>query len=106
MISDEELKGFDSLSSERVFITAKALKELATELLKFREEKRQADMQQDGAWISGAKFGWNCGIANDQDQFTRCIESARALIVEERKRISTKEGCASIPFESTLEPRP
>ena len=40
MISDEELKGFDSLSSERVFITANALKDMATELLQLREEKR------------------------------------------------------------------
>ncbi|MHB1641809.1 MAG: hypothetical protein ACYCS8_03995 [Acidithiobacillus sp.] len=79
---------------------------MATELLQLREEKRKADMQHDGAWISGAKFGWNCGIENDRDEFTRCIESARALIVEERKRISTKEGRASIPFESTLETRP
>lgn len=38
MISNEELKGFSGLSSERVFITAKALKEMATELLQLREE--------------------------------------------------------------------
>jgi hypothetical protein len=40
VISDEELKGFSDLTSERVFITAKVLKEMATEIMQFRQEKR------------------------------------------------------------------
>ena len=110
MISDEELLAFttvDTMEYAKKYFQIMQIpdseiedamgpmgrsQEMARELLQLREEKRKADMQHDGAWISGAKFGWNCGIANDQDQFSRCIESARALIVEERKAFPKREN--------------
>jgi len=34
-----------------------------------------ADRLYDSAWISGAKFGWNCGVAGDNAQLNQCIEA-------------------------------
>lgn len=53
MISNEELKKFDSLSSEWEFITANLLTEMARELLAYREAE-QANLQ--------------CWLADDADR--------------------------------------
>lgn len=60
---------------------------MAQELLQRREAERKIDMLSDSIWIAGAKFGWNCGVAGDNDALQASIEGRI------RERVKDKKEC-------------
>lgn len=78
MIRDEQLEKAADIDvahpDENVMVRAAYIKEMAQELLTYREAERKSDMLTDSAWIAGAKFGWNCGIVGDNNALQASIE--------------------------------
>ena len=104
-ISDEELKQFADIDPEAYmeilspllaqanvnmvdeFDGFRKIQEMAQELLAYREAERKIDMLSDSIWIAGAKFGWNCGVAGDNDALQASIEGRI------RERVKDKKEC-------------
>jgi len=49
------------------------------------EHDREVDARIDRAWISGAKFGWNCGDSGNNGRLNQAIEAKQKLINESRR---------------------
>ncbi len=86
MISDDILKRIADPKSPSLTWGAVA-QEMAQELLQRREAERKIDMLSDSIWIAGAKFGWNCGVAGDNDALQASIEGRI------RERVKDKKEC-------------
>ena len=89
MIRDEQLEKAADIDvahpDENVMVRAAYIKEMAQELLAYREAERKSDMLTDSAWIAGAKFGWNCGVVGDNNALQASIESRIRERVEDKK---------------------
>ena len=89
MIGDEQLEKAADIDvahpDENVMVRAAYIKEMAQELLTYRESERKSDMLTDSAWIAGAKFGWNCGVVGDNNALQASIESRIRERAEDKK---------------------
>ena len=89
MIRDEQLEKAADIDvahpDENVMVRAAYIKEMAQELLAYREAERKSDMLTDSAWIAGAKFGLNCGVVGDNNALQASIESRIRERVEDKK---------------------
>ena len=89
MIRDEQLEKAADIDvahpDENVMVRAAYIKEMAQELLTYRESERKSDMLTDSAWIAGAKFGWNCGVVGDNNALQASIESRIRERAEDKK---------------------
>ncbi len=48
-------------------------------------EAGHADMAADRAWLEGARFGWNCGVDDNQEEYYRVTLARDRQIIEARK---------------------
>ncbi len=87
MISEKFLE--DIAENGYIVTNKEFMKELASELLNYRKADRKIDILMDSTWIAGAKFGWNCGVNNDNETFQ---ESIKGCI---RERVELKEEIKS-----------
>jgi len=104
MISDEELVALGLIKSERIYVSADLLKRMATELLQYREEKRNAEEARAKSWEGAPE--WAKYRARDSDWYGYYFEERPTPLTHDWRVTGRIADWASIPFESTLEERP